>query len=134
MFGCDHRQGRLHFEQGARGGVIQNTLANTTLYSADKSIAKPCRFFLVPLTGESPVPFGLRYLSRGCRQPLGRPALPLGLGGLNFLSCLPVDADDVVVSEDLAVDHGLLCQRLPLLELSAHVGLLVRPLLLSRLL
>lgn len=116
--------------------MTQNTLsiANNTLYNADKSSTKPCRFFLFPLTGESPVPFGLRYLSRGCRQPLGRPALPFGLGGLNLLSSLPVDADYVVVSEDLAVDHGLFGQCLPLLELSAQVGLLVRPLLLSRLL
>lgn len=73
------------------------------------------------------------YLSFGRRNPLSSPPLPLLLGALDLLSGLLVDPDDVVVGEDLAVDHGLLGECLPLLELGPHPALLFRPLLLSRL-
>lgn len=69
-----------------------------------------------------------------CRgKPLGRPALPLALGSLDLLPSFLVDADDVVVGKDLAIDHGLFGEGLSLLELGPHPGFLFGPLLLSRL-
>lgn len=73
------------------------------------------------------------YLSFGGRNPLSRAALPLLLGALDLLPRFLVDPDNVVVGKDLAVDHGLFGERLPLLELGPPPALLLRPLLLSRL-
>ena len=73
------------------------------------------------------------YLSFGRCNPLSRAALPLLLGALDLLSRLLVDPDNVVIGKDLAVDHGLLGERLPLLELGPPPALLLRPLPLSRL-
>lgn len=73
------------------------------------------------------------HLSPCGGKPFGRPALPLALGSLDFLPCFLVDADDVVVGKDLAIDHGLFGEGLSLLELGSHPGLFFGPLLLSRL-
>lgn len=73
------------------------------------------------------------HLSSCGGEPLGCPALPLAFAALDLLPGFLVDADDVVVGEDLAVDDGLFGQGLSLLELGPHPGLFVGPLLLSRL-
>ena len=73
------------------------------------------------------------YLPGGSREPLGRSTLPFALGTLDLFLGLLVNANYVIVGEDLAIDHRLFRESLSLIELSSQISLLGGPFLLSSL-